>query len=58
MRRPLDSKPNTYPESMDVDAAGISVKVNVHYPGRSVNLPKGYRRREVLGRVGRSQPRA
>ena len=24
---------------MDVDAAGISVKVDAHYPGRSVDLP-------------------
>ena len=24
---------------MDVNAAGISVKVGVHYPGRSVDLP-------------------
>lgn len=26
---------------MDVDAAGISVKVNVHYPGRSALSPTG-----------------
>jgi hypothetical protein len=58
VRRQLDSKPNTYPESMDVDAAGISVKVNVHYPGRSAKLPMCYRRREVSGWDGRSQPRA
>jgi hypothetical protein len=25
---------------MDVNAAGISVKVGVHYPGRSVGLPR------------------
>ena len=24
---------------MDVDAAGISVKVGAHYPGRSADLP-------------------
>ena len=36
MRRPLDSKPKIYPESMDVDVAGISGKVSAHYPGRSV----------------------
>lgn len=28
-------KPETDTESMDVDAAGISVKVKAHYPGRS-----------------------
>ena len=39
VRRPLSSKPEPYPESMDVYAAGISVKVNAHYPGRSVDLP-------------------
>ena len=35
MRRPIDSKPKFYPESMDVDVAGISGKVSAHYPGRS-----------------------
>ena len=25
---------------MDVDAAGISAKAGVHYPGRSVRLPR------------------
>ncbi len=40
MRRPISSKSNTYPESPPVDAAGISVKVGVHYPGRSGRLPK------------------
>lgn len=35
MRRQLDSKPKIYPEGMDVNVAGISVKVNAHYPGRS-----------------------
>ena len=39
MRRPISSKSDTCTESMDVDAAGISVKVGVSYPGRSVNLP-------------------
>ncbi len=38
MRSPLSLKPNTCPESTDVDAAGISVKVGVSYPGRSVDL--------------------
>jgi len=36
MRRPLSSKSNICTESMDVDAAGISGKVSVHYPGISV----------------------
>ena len=35
MRRPLSSKSDICMESMDVDAAGISVKVSAHYPGRS-----------------------
>ena len=40
MRRQLTSKSNTCTEGMDVYAAGISVKVGVHYPGRSVGLPR------------------
>jgi len=36
VRRPIDSKPKFYPESMDVDVAGISGKVSAHYSGRSV----------------------
>jgi len=39
MRRPITSKSNTCTEGMDVYAAGISVKVGAHYPGRSVYLP-------------------
>ena len=39
MRRRISSKSNTCTESVDVDAAGISVKVGAHYPGRSVSLP-------------------
>ena len=35
MKRPISLKSDTYTESMDVDAAGISVKVCAHYPGRS-----------------------
>ena len=34
----MSLKPDTYTESIDVDEAGISVKVSVHYPGRSLNL--------------------
>jgi len=58
VRRQIDSKPNTYTESLEVDAAGISVKVNAHYPGRSAGLLECYRRRKALGGAGRSQPRA
>lgn len=39
MRRPISSKSNTYTETVDVDAAGISVKVTRIYPGRSDALP-------------------
>ena len=39
MRRQISSKSDTCTESMDVYAAGISVKVGAHYPGRSVDLP-------------------
>ena len=39
MRRQLSLKSDTCTEDMDVDAAGISVKVIESYPGRSVNLP-------------------
>ena len=35
MMRQISLKSDTYTESMDVYAAGISVKVCVHYPGRS-----------------------
>ena len=48
MRGQLDSKSNTCTEGMEVDAAGISVKVVAHYPGRSERLPKGYHPREVM----------
>ena len=34
MRSQLSLKPKIYPESMDVDVAGISGKVSAHYPGR------------------------
>ena len=40
MRRPISSKSDTYTESLNVDAAGISVKVSAHYPGRSVSLSR------------------
>ena len=38
MRSLRSSKSDTCTEAADVDAAGISVKVGVHYPGRSVGL--------------------
>jgi len=39
MRRQVTSKSNTCTEGMEVYAAGISVKVEAHYPGRLFNLP-------------------
>jgi hypothetical protein len=39
MRRQISSKSDTCTEGMAVYAAGISVKVGAHYPGRSVDLP-------------------
>ena len=39
VRGHVSPKPETCTESTDVDAAGISVKVGAHYPGRSVDLP-------------------
>lgn len=41
MRGRISSKSNTYTESLFVYAAGISVKVSVHYPGRSGFPPLG-----------------
>ena len=38
MRRPISLKSGTCTESIDVNAAGISVKVGAHYPGRSHRL--------------------
>jgi hypothetical protein len=40
MRSHISSKSNSCTEGMDVYAAGISVKAGVHYPGRSVRLPR------------------
>jgi hypothetical protein len=39
MRRRISSKSEPCPESNGVDVAGIGVKVEAHYPGRSVRLP-------------------
>ena len=47
MRRPISLKPYTYPESVDVYVAGISGKVNAHYPGRSV-LNNGQKSAEAI----------
>jgi len=60
MRRPISSKSNTCTEGMVVDAAGISVKVNGHYPGRSVDLPCATtveRRRDGSAEVSRGHSR-
>ncbi|GEM_PF-2189939 len=38
MRRQVSLKLNTYTEGVDVDVAGISVKVFVNYPGRSDSM--------------------
>ena len=56
MRRQISSKSYTCTEGMDVDAAGISVKVCAHYPGRSVDLPSATvaeRRRDGSAEVSR-----
>ena len=48
-------------EGMDVDAAGISVKVGAHYPGRSVGLPRATaveRCREGPAEVSRGHSRS
>ena len=61
MRRHISSKSSTCTESMDVDAAGISVKVSAHYPGRSVGLLKATvvkRRWEEPTEVSRGQSRS
>jgi len=56
MRRHISSKSNTCTESLYVDAAGISVKVRAHYPGRSATLPRATvteRWREEVAEVSR-----
>lgn len=56
MRRRRSLKSKTCPESVSVYAAGISVKVSAHYPGRSLNMPKAtgaVRHRDVLREVSR-----
>ena len=49
--------PITIQEDAGVYAAGIWDEGRAFYPGRSVNLPLCYRRREASGRVVRSQQR-
>ncbi len=58
MRSQLSSKSDTCMESMDVNAAGISVKVSAHYPGRFHVMPLCYRCRDATGCDMRSQPGA
>jgi hypothetical protein len=46
---------------MDVDAAGISVKVDAHFPGRSAGLPCAIvaeRRRDGSAEVSRGHSRS
>ena len=60
MRRQVSLKSNTCAENMVVNAAGISVKVGAHYPGRSANLPRATdiaRCRDGLGEVSRRHSR-
>lgn len=57
----MSPKSNICTESMDVYAAGISVKVGAKYPGRSVNLPCATvveRRSEGLAEVSRGHSRS
>jgi hypothetical protein len=48
MRGQIDSKSNTCTEGAVVDAAGISGKVGVHYPGRSVGNARSRDRVEIV----------
>ncbi len=62
MRRQISSKSDTCTEGMVVDAAGISVKVDAHYPGRSAGLPNcatvAERRRDGSAEVSRGHIRS
>lgn len=61
MRGPISSKSDTCTEGVGVNAAGISVKVGAHYPGRSVDLPCATaveRRREGSTEVSRGHSRS
>jgi hypothetical protein len=60
MRRRISSKSNTCTEGVIVYAAGISVKVGAHYPGRSADLPcatVAKRRRDGSVEVSRGHSR-
>lgn len=61
MRRLGDSKSYTCTESMDVYAAGINVKVDTPYPGRSARLPRATdveRHRDGRAEVSRRHSRS
>jgi hypothetical protein len=61
MRRQRSSKSDTCTESLDVYAAGISVKVGAQYPGRSVILPRASvteRWRDEMAEVSRRHSRS
>jgi hypothetical protein len=61
MRRQISSKSHTCTEGADVYAAGISVKVGAHYPGRSAACPCATgveRRREGSAEVSRGHSRS
>jgi hypothetical protein len=61
MRRQILSKSKTCPESLYVNAADISVKVRVHYPGRSATLPRATsaeRRWDEVAEVSRGHSRS
>ena len=61
MRRHISSKSDSCTESVGVYAAGISVKVIAHYPGRSVGLPCATvvaRRRDGSAEVSRGHSRS
>ena len=61
MRRLISSKSYPCTESMGVDAAGISVKVDTPYPGRSARLPQATdveRRRDGRAEVSRRHSRS
>jgi hypothetical protein len=61
MRRRISSKSRTCTEGMGVYAAGISVKVGAHYPGRSADLPCASvvkRRREGPAEVSRGHSKS
>ena len=60
MRRRISSKPGSCTERAHVDAAGISGRVGVHYPGRSVGLRSATaieRWRDGLAEVSRRHSR-